>query len=59
MNGAKYFVFALCLAMAFSNVMISVWDHNTGNAAAWASAFFGWLSALLANLAKDSKCVSP
>lgn len=51
----KYFVFALCMALAFANCMASIWEHNIGLAGAWASAFFGWLSALFANLALDQE----
>lgn len=49
----KYFVFGLCMAMAFANVMTSVWEHNTALAAAWSSAFLGWLSATLSHLGKE------
>lgn len=51
----KYFAFALCMSLAFANCMAFIWEHNIGNAAAWASAFVGWLSALFANLALDAE----
>jgi hypothetical protein len=54
MSRIKYFVFAVCITLAISHFFTSIWDHDTKLAAAWFSAFCGWLSTLLANLAKDS-----
>jgi hypothetical protein len=51
----KYVAFALCMTLSFANCMFSLWEHNIVLTGAWASAFFGWLSALLANLALDDK----
>ena len=51
----KYFAFALCMAMAFAGCMMSIWEHNIGHAAAWTSAFCGWLSALFANMDLDAE----
>lgn len=46
-------IFFICATLAFVSCGVALWNRDPSLAAAWASAFCGWLSALIAHMMMD------